>query len=63
MEKKLLITLDEHDIPNFEFVGDWRGKDVLIISRLLRREYVKYQRKVKKQNLKEDVNERSSETS
>jgi len=51
--KQLSINIDSQGTPSFIFSGAWVSRDILTISRLLRREYHKYQRQVRKQNMEE----------
>lgn len=47
--KGLAILFDSNsEIPGFVFTGDWYGRDVLRIKRLINREYRRYQREVRK---------------
>lgn len=49
MTQKLVVTINDLGMPSFNFTGDWRGKDVALIIRLVRREYWKYNLKLRRQ--------------
>jgi hypothetical protein len=46
--KKLVVDLD-YNTPQFDFVGDWSGKDIRIVIANIRRAYLKLQRDLRVQ--------------
>lgn len=46
--KKLTVDLDFNQ-PQFDFVGDWSGKDIRIVIANIRRAYLKLQRDLRVQ--------------
>lgn len=44
--RSLTITIPavEDRVPTFSFIGEWTGKDITLVSRLLNREYTRAKR-------------------
>lgn len=52
--KVLNVRLPEEGRPTFEFIGQWTGKDINMVSRLLAREYRLAQRTVRRGATKQE---------
>lgn len=41
--KKLTITMFDRDVPEYEFTGEWAGRDIKVVGRTISRAYHKLQ--------------------
>ena len=49
-DKKLTVNMNFNQ-PKFTFEGTWSGKDIQIVTSLIRREYLRHQQSVRREAL------------